>query len=170
VVDQWTSVTFCGHDHHWQNPTMINETSPRAPNPLAPFPSAAASPDPLQDELHIDPAIDEPLTSGPEWRRRKFGLNPGTESNQRGIDGERAQVMSEALYRQRARQFLKVDAETIGLPRLRAGRYVEFRGMRAPFDGFYYVEKSVHTYGGDGLRTQLIARRPGMAFRPKGAP
>jgi hypothetical protein len=168
VVDQWTSVTFCGHDHHWQNPAQITATSPANPNPLLPFPAPAASPDPVADELHIDKARgDEPLVSGPEWRRRKFGLNPHTEINQRGIDKERAQVMADALYRKRAREFLKVKTTTIGLPRLRAGKYVEYCGMRPPFDGFYYVELSEHTYGDDGLRTNFTARRPGMPFRPK---
>lgn len=159
VVDQWTSVTFCGHDHSWQNPRMITATAP-----------PPGGPDPLADELHIDAARgDEPLTSGPEWRRRKFVPNPHSEINQRGIDHERAQVMAESLYRRRAREFLKVRAVTIGLPRLRAGKHVEFRGMRPPFDGFYYVEKSEHTYADDGFRTHITARRPGMPFRPKGA-
>ncbi|MDR3698750.1 MAG: hypothetical protein P4L56_03885 [Candidatus Sulfopaludibacter sp.] len=167
VVDQWTSVTLCGHDHSYMNPAMICATSPQNPNPLPPFPGPAASPDTVADELHIDAARgDEPLTSGPEWRRRKFGLNPQTICNQRGIDSERAQVMADAAYRQRARDFLKVDTVTVGLPRLRAGRHVEYRGMRPPFDGFYYVEKSEHTYGDDGLRTKFTARRPGMPFRP----
>jgi hypothetical protein len=167
VVDQWTSVTFSGHDHHWQNPAMIEATTPRSPNPLPPWPSPPPDPDPVADELHIDPAMgDEPLVSGPEWRRRKFGLNPQTIVNQRGIDAERAQVMSEALYRRRAREFLKVQTVTIGLPRLRAGRHIEYRGMRPPFDGFYYVEKSEHTYADDGLRTHFTARRPGMPYRP----
>jgi phage protein D len=122
----------------------------------------------LNDELHIDAARgDEALTSGPNWRLIKFGPNPHTEINQRGIDAERAAVMSEALYRKRAREFLKIKALTIGLPRLRAGRHVEYRGMRPPFDGFYYVEHSEHTYGDDGLRTDFLARRPGMPFRPK---
>lgn len=167
VVDQWTSVTFTGHDHSWQNPAMISATAPKKPNPLTPFPGPAASPDPVADELHIDAERkDEPLVSGPEWRRRKFGLNPHTEINQRGIDAERAQVMADAAYRQRAREFLKVQTETIGLPRLRAGRHVEYRGMREPFNGFYYVEKSEHLYGDNGFRTQFLARRPGMPFRP----
>jgi len=50
----------------------------------------------------------------------------------------------------------------VGDPRLRPGRYVEIRGMRPPFDGFFYVTKAVHTYGTDGLRTKLTACRPGM--------
>ncbi|MBX3306646.1 MAG: hypothetical protein KF751_11415 [Nitrospira sp.] len=158
VVDQWTSVTVCGHDHSWQNPAQICATVPKSP----------ADPDPLAEELHIDAERgDEPLTSGPEWRRRKFGLNPHTEINQRGIDAERAHVMAEAYYRKRARDFLKINTVTIGLPRLRAGKHVEYRGMRAPFDGFYYVEKSEHKYDDDGLRTEFWSRRPGMPFRPK---
>jgi hypothetical protein len=167
VVDQWTSVTFCGHDHTWTNPKMISCTAPQHPDPLTPN-GPPADPDPVADELHIDPALnDEPLTSGPEWRRQKFGLNPHTEINQRSIDAERAQVMAEAFYRKRAREFLRIKTLTIGLPRLRAGKHVEYRGMRAPFDGFYYVENSEHTFGDDGLRTHFTARRPGMPFRPK---
>jgi phage protein D len=73
--------------------------------------------------------------------------------------------MSDAFYRKRAREFLKVQCVTVGLPLLRAGRYVEFRGMRAPFDGFYYVEESTHTYGENGLLTHFTARRPGMPYR-----
>src|SRR5262249_49775178 len=168
VVAQWTSVAFCGHDHSWQNPAQICATAPKTPNPLQPFPQQAADPDPVADEFHIDKSRnDEPLTSGPEWRRRKFGLNPHTVINQRGIDAERAQVMAEALYRRRAREFLKIETVTIGLPRLRAGKHVEYRGMRPPFDGFYYVENSHHIYADNGLRTQFVARRPGMPFRPE---
>jgi hypothetical protein len=168
VVDQWTSVTLCGHDHTWTSPKLICKTSPQTPDPLTPFPGPPANPDPVADELHIDAARgDEPLTSGPEWRRRKFGLNPQTICNQRGVDDERGQVMADACYRKRAREFLKVPTETIGLPRLRAGKHVEYKGMRPPFDGFYYVEKSEHIYNDEGLRTRFTSRRPGMPFRPK---
>jgi hypothetical protein len=164
VVDQYTSVTVTGHDHSWKNPAMVSGTCPDPPPPEPP--AEWKGPDPLADELHIDPAKnDEPLTSGPEWRRLKFGLNPNTEPNQRGLDKERATVMADASYRKRARQFLKIKCVTVGLPRLRAGRYVEIRGMNPPFDGFYYVEESTHTYGNDGLRTHFTARRPGAPFR-----
>ena len=166
VVDQYTSVTVCAHDHSWKNPDTLTATTPKSPKPLPPFPAPGATPEPLADELLTDPAKnDEPLVSGPEWRRRKFGLNPNTVNNQRGLDSERADVMSDALYRKKAREFLKIDCTAIGLPRLRAGQYVEIRGMRAPFDGFYYVEKSVHVFSDDGFLTHFIARRPGMAYR-----
>ena len=126
VVDQWTSVTFCGHDHSWTNPAQIQATAPKNPNPLLPFPGPAANPDPVADELHIDAARgDEPLTSGPEWRRRKFGLNPHTEINQRGIDEERAQVMAESLLpqaRARVPQGRDRDDRAAAAPRRQARR------------------------------------------------
>jgi hypothetical protein len=155
VVDQYTSVTVVGRDHVQTSPNKIVKTAPPGPTP----------PEPLDDELHRDELRgDPPLVSGPEWRRRLFGPNPATSINQRGVDDERAAVMADALYRQRARQFLKVECLTIGLPRLRAGKHVEIRGMRPPFDGFYYVEKAVHTYTEDGLQTRLTARRAGAPF------
>lgn len=158
VVDQVTSVTAVGRDHSQTSPNQLAATTP-----------AEGGADPLADELHRDAARgDPPLVSGPEWRRRTFGPNPHSEINQRGVDAERIAVMSDAFYRRRAREFLKVDVETIGLPRLRAGRYCEVRGMRPPFDGFYYVEKSIHTYGPGGFRTKVLARRPGMPFPPYG--
>jgi hypothetical protein len=160
VVDQWTSATVTGRDHSQMSPNMISATVPKPPAP---------PPEPLDDELHRDVARgDPPLVSGPEWRRKLYGPNPHTEVNQRGLDLERAEVMADALYRKRARKFLRIDGQTIGLPRLRPGRYVEIVGMRPPFDGFYYAEKAVYTYSKDGLRTHFHARRPGMPFPPYG--
>lgn len=157
-VDQWTSVTVCGRDRVSTSPNTVQGTVP-----------PKGGTDPLDDELHRDEARgDPPLVSGPEWRRRRFGENPETKINQRGLDAERAEVMADACYRQHARKFLHVDIETLGIPRIRPGRHVEVRGMRPPFDGFYYVEQAVHTYGESGLRTKIHVRRPGMPYPPYG--
>lgn len=157
VVDQWTSVTVVGRDRVSTSPNLVQGTVP-----------PPGGPDPLADELHRDPALDPPMVPGPEWRRRLFGPNPQTDINQRGLDAERATVMADARYRQHARRFLHAQVDTLGLPRLRAGRHVEIRGMRPPFDGFYYVEQALHTYGPAGLRTHLDTRRPGAPFPPYG--
>ncbi len=162
VVDQWTRVTVTGPNLSSNADEQVSRTVP---------PEGAPPPEPLDDELHRDTGRtppDPPLVSGPRWRFLKFGENHHHEINQRGLDGERAEVMADALYRKRAREFLKIDVQTIGIPRMRAGKHVEIRGMRPPFDGFYYAEKSIHTYGDGGLRTQLHARRPGMPFPPYG--
>jgi hypothetical protein len=157
VVDQYTSVTVVGRNRVSSSPTRVSAT----------IPSSDPPPDPLEDELHRDEARgDPPLVSGPQWRMRTFGPNEHVEINQRGLDEERAAVMADALYRRRARRFLHVDVLTIGLPRLRAGRFMEVRGMRPPFDGFYYVEKSIHTFGESGLQTRCFGRRPGAPVPP----
>lgn len=157
VVDQYTSVGVTGRNRVSSSPTCVTGRAPPTPT----------SPDPLQDELHRDVERgDPPLVSGPQWRARKFGPNDHTEINQRGLDQERAAVMADALYRKRARKFLQIDAVTVGLPRLRAGQHAEIRGMRPPFDGFYYAEKTVHTLDEGGMRTRVHARRPGAPFPP----
>ncbi|MBX2796109.1 MAG: hypothetical protein KTR31_00530 [Myxococcales bacterium] len=154
LVDQYTSVTVCGRNRVSTSPTRVECTRPPAGTTATQY---------LQDELHTDPTkADPPLLAGADWRLRHLRANPHTEINQRGLDPERACVMADAYFRQNARKFLHADVETLGLPRLRPGRHLEIRGMRDPFDGFYYVEKAVHTYGANGLRTRTHVRRPGM--------
>jgi phage protein D len=82
------------------------------------------------------------------------------------LDQTRANWLALGLLRKKARELLTVNATTIGLPRLRPGRHVEIRGMRAPFDGFYYVTRTVHTFGSKGLQTEFSASRPGMELPP----
>ena len=121
----------------------------------------------LDDELHTGEfrgERDPPLTSAPEVRKALFPgeENPMSDDDNPNLDEERARVRAEAILRKRAREFLKIQLTTLGLPHLRPGKHVEIRGFRPPFDGFYYVEKTVHTFGSDGLRTQVTGRRPGM--------
>jgi hypothetical protein len=117
----------------------------------------------LSDELHKDDK-DPPLTSAPEVRKQMFAgeENPFHDDENPNLDEDRARVRAEAILRHKAREFLSISATTIGLPLLRPGRHIEIRGFRPPFDGFYYVEQTVHSFGEDGLRTKLTARRPGM--------
>jgi len=163
AVDQCTSVNVTGRNRVSASPDRISADAPKRPV------AKGAATLWLDDELHRDPALqDPPLVAGPDWRLEYFGENHCAHPNQRGVDPERATVMADAKFRQQARKFLKVEIETLGLPRLRAGRHVEIRGMRQPFDGFYYAETCEHTYGADGLRTKVFGRRPGMPLPPYG--
>lgn len=122
----------------------------------------------VRDELHVDPAIDGTLTPGPLVREhflpgRQNRAGPPNVSN---LDDTRATTYAEALLRKKARELLTIDATAIGLPRLRPGRHVEIRGFRPPFNGFYYVTRTVHTFGADGLRTRFSASRPGLELPP----
>jgi hypothetical protein len=122
----------------------------------------------IADELHRDESVDGPLKSGPELRDAFFPNrpNPFPLPNQSNLDEVRADWYAKAVIRRKARELFTIEATTLGMPRLRPGRFVEVRGMRAPFDGFYYVTKTVHSYGTDGFRTKVTASRPGMEMPP----
>jgi hypothetical protein len=158
VVDQPSEATITGRDRDRNNPAKVSET---------------ADPDILSDELYADDSNGppQPLVSGPLVRAHYFPNridNPLRSSNETNIDPRRAKAMAEAMFRKKAREFFAIEGTTLGLPRLRPGNYVQITGMRAPFDGFFYVTKTVHSYGGDGLRTKFSARRPGMPLPPYG--
>jgi hypothetical protein len=118
----------------------------------------------VADELHGGPTIK---TAG-QVRDHFFTDRPncGVINNAPNLDPVRANRKAELMMRRKAREFLTIDVTTIGQPRLRPGQHVELTGMRPPFDGFYYVRQVVTTYGTDGLRTKVIAARPGMELPP----
>lgn len=154
VVGQPSDVVIRGRHRDRNNPQRVEAT---AYSPI------------LGDELHIDSDQgDAPLLTGPDIRAKYFSgrPNPLVVCNQTNIDPVRAAWQAEAQLRKRAREFFVINAATVGLPRLRPGQHVEFRGLHPPFDGFFYVTQTVHSYGPDGMRTRLTARRPGMPGPP----
>jgi uncharacterized protein len=155
VADQYSDLTVRGRNRDRGQPERIEKL---------------ADTKAVKDELHIDPAVDAPLVSGPKVRQHFFADRPNRADapNQTNLDPARADLLAQAMIRKQARELMTVEATTLGLPRLRPGNHVEVRGYRAPFDGFYYVTKTVHSYGADGLRTRLTARRPGMPVPPYG--
>jgi hypothetical protein len=153
VVNQYSKVEMKGRH---RDPLLAKEVKGEATHSI------------LSDELHIDPDRDGPLKSGPEVRAEYFKgrTNPLSITNQSNLDDVRADWAAKAVIRKKARELFTIDATTVGGPRLRPGRHVEIRGMRAPFDGFFYITKTVHTFGVDGYRTKIMASRPGMELAP----
>jgi len=80
----------------------------------------------------------------------------------RNIDRSRITQMAIAALRKSARQFLTAEATVIGSPTLRPGIHVNLQRLNVPFDGIYYVTKSVHTIDNTGYKTKISLRRPGM--------
>lgn len=122
----------------------------------------------VADELHRDPSRDGELRSAGAVRERYFAnrSNPHTVPNQSNMDPVRADWYAQAVIRRKAREFFTIEASTVGRPRLRPGQHVEIRGMRPPFNGFYYVTQVVTTYSTTGLRSRITASRPGMELPP----
>lgn len=121
-----------------------------------------ATHDVLSDELH--PTTGGTLLTGPEVRDTFFPGRPHKPAlpNRSNLDQVRADWYANVVIRRKARELFTVDGTIVGQPRLRPGFNIQILGMRPPFDGYYYVIKTVHTFGGDGLRTRFTASRPGM--------
>jgi phage protein D len=105
--------------------------------------------------------------SAVDARKRFFGdagvtLDNAESSAGTNLDTPRLKLQALAKFAKRVREFMTVEATVIGLPKLRAGNHVEIVGLRPPFDGYYYVCKTIHTLDGSGYRTKLSLRRPGM--------
>jgi phage protein D len=54
---------------------------------------------------------------------------------------------------------VKASVTSIGLPDLRAGQWVEIRGLGVRFSGTYFITDTTHTLGESGYTTQFNARR-----------
>jgi hypothetical protein len=153
VADQYSKVEVKGRH---RDPLLAKEVKGEATHAI------------LGDELHSDPSLDGALKSGPEVRAKFFvgRENRFTVPNQSNLDEVRADWAAKSVIRKKARELFSIDATVVGVPRIRPGNHVEIRGMRPPFDGFYYVTKTVHTYGTSGYRTKITACRPGMELAP----
>jgi uncharacterized protein len=99
--------------------------------------------------------------SGASILRTALAERKETVAHTAPITGPEAQARAEALYRRRARRFVRGRglAETSG--RLRAGRMVKLAGLGALFNGEYYVVDTRTVFDPLlGLRTEFTAERP----------
>lgn len=154
VVDQYSEVRVRGRNRDSEVTTPVDAT---------------ATSEVLESELFTDPAVDRvALSPGPDVRAHFFPNrpNPLVLPNQTNLDDERGRHLALVALRRQAREFFGIEGKTIGLPRLRPGQHVEIRGMRPPFDGFFYLTRTVHSYGADGYTTAFTGRRPGMPLPP----
>jgi hypothetical protein len=99
-------------------------------------------------------------------RQQFFGTSSDADNTESApasnLDQTRARMKALAAALKKVREYMTVEAKSIGVPKLRPGTHVHILGMRPPFDGFYYITKAVHTIDANGYRTDLSLRRPGM--------
>jgi phage protein D len=62
------------------------------------------------------------------------------------------------FYR-RALGFIGGTAQTIGVPRLRAGQKIELKGLGQIFDGCYLIDEATHSIGESGYGTSFTVKR-----------
>jgi hypothetical protein len=150
VVDQYSVVRVRGRQRDRQNTDPIDRSVEAAD---------------LSDELHD---TNPEATPGPDVRAHFFPdrPNPLVLNNQTNLDDDRGRYLALVMLRRQARQLFTIEAKTIGLPRLRPGKHVQVQGLRPPFDGYFYVTRTVHSFGADGYTTTFTGRRPGMPLPP----
>jgi phage protein D len=69
---------------------------------------------------------------------------------------EEATALTQAVYDQRARRFVRIDGTAEGNARLRVGSHVRVTGLGAPYDNTYYVARACHLYDQtQGYRTDF---------------
>jgi len=70
-----------------------------------------------------------------------------------------AKRIAQGILNDRVKEVVKASATCIGLPDLRAGRYVVIQGLGERFSGSYFVTDTTHTINDSGYITHFNARR-----------
>ena len=73
-----------------------------------------------------------------------------------------ARAKAEAIFRGRARRFLRGRGTAETTVALRPGAKVKLEGLGPLFTGDYYLRDVRHLFDGEGLRTEFTAEKPGL--------
>lgn len=66
---------------------------------------------------------------------------------------EEANVLAAAIHNRYAMELIKGEGETVGIPELRAGRYIELAGVGKKLSQLYYLTSVTHTIDDSGYLT-----------------
>ena len=70
-----------------------------------------------------------------------------------------AEAMARDMLLGNAKELVKVQGSTIGLPNLRAGSRIKLSGIGGRLSGLYFVTETTHTFNQSGYVTKFTARR-----------
>lgn len=66
---------------------------------------------------------------------------------------QEAKRRADAILKERSELFVQGSGESIGMPEIRAGTYIELKGMGKLFSRSYYIQQCTHTINSSGYRT-----------------
>jgi len=66
---------------------------------------------------------------------------------------QEAKRRADAILKERSELFVQGSGESIGMPEIRAGTYIELKGMGQLFSRSYYIQSCTHTINSSGYRT-----------------
>lgn len=103
------------------------------------------------------------LESGAGVLQATFAPRREAVANTVPLTSVEARARAEAIFRRRARRFLVARGVAQTLGGLRVGATVKLERLGPLFDGEFYVSEVRHLFdGAQGLRTELVAERPGL--------
>ena len=73
-----------------------------------------------------------------------------------------ANTRAKAALNERAKEFLKGDAESVGLPEIRPDRIVFLDNLGRAFSKNYYVQQATHKVDSNGYRTRFKVKEAGL--------
>ncbi|NOU71168.1 hypothetical protein GC098_06960 [Paenibacillus sp. LMG 31458] len=68
---------------------------------------------------------------------------------------EEAKSYANAILNRRAMKLISGNGECIGIPEIRAGRYIKLSGVGKSFDQTYYITGATHIYDDEGYTTRF---------------
>jgi phage protein D len=71
---------------------------------------------------------------------------------------QEAKQKAEAVFNERAMKLVSGEGECIGLPEIRAGRYILLDGLGKRLNQPYYIQKATHAIDSSGYRTQFTVQ------------
>jgi phage protein D len=96
---------------------------------------------------------------GQQQISRAFSENQEIITDQPIESEEEARTLARSTLEDIAREMVKGSGSTLGLPDLRAGRYLRIEGLGKRFSGRYFVTATTHSIGAGGYKTQFECRR-----------
>lgn len=73
-------------------------------------------------------------------------------------DMQEAQMLADAAMNERAMRLVYGEAECIGIPEIRAGRYIRLDGLGRRLNQPYYISRARHTISGSGYVTEFTVQ------------
>jgi uncharacterized protein len=104
--------------------------------------------------------IDSAGKSGPEILQSLLSSTAEVQKNST-ISVTEAEAKSEAtaLLNRTAMKLVTGSGDTIGIPEIRAGKYIQLEGLGLKLNGVYFVKTATHTIGDSGYITSFELER-----------
>ena len=92
-------------------------------------------------------------TSGAEVLKKVCREEAELKVRESVFSKQEAKRRADAILKERSELFVQGSGESIGMPEVRAGTYIELKGMGKLFSRSYYIQQCTHTINNSGYRT-----------------